>query len=236
MQPEIQILSTKKIGRSSIQGAAENNICIDELNFIKIEEKISDDMRRHILQLSLQNRNVIFTSANAARAVGKIISGKTSWNIFCIEPATKEIVQNSFKNSLIAASGKNAKELLEKITSYKSIKQIIFFCGNQRRELLPSGLKKAGINVEEIVVYKTAEEPHSLSKKYDGILFFSPSGVRSFFLKNTASPDAVFFAIGDTTAKEIKALSKNRIVTTPVPDTEQLIALMIQYFKVLKPA
>src|SRR5258706_9822828 len=41
-------------------------------------------------------------------------------------------------------------------------------------------------------------------KVYDGILFFSPSGVESFFNTNEVNEQTILFAIGNTTATEIK--------------------------------
>ena len=41
------------------------------------------------------------------------------------------------------------------------------------------------LSVDEVIVYKTIETPKVLTKQYDGILFFSPSAVKSFFSKNS---------------------------------------------------
>ena len=58
---------------------------------------------------------------------------------------------------------------------------VTFFCGNQRRDTLPDKVRAAGIKVEELVVYETVELPLKVTDHYDAILFYSPSGVRSFF-------------------------------------------------------
>jgi uroporphyrinogen-III synthase len=234
MQNEIQILSTKKISDSFIRLAAENNICIDSLNFIETEESVSDEMKNHILELSRQNINAIFTSSNAVKAVGKIAGNQTNWKIFCIAPATKKIGENIFQRSSIVATAKDAAELSEKIIQNKSVKQIIFFCGNQRRDLLPQLLKSNGIDVEELIVYNTIEKPQTVLKKYDAILFFSPSAVRSFFSNNNLKTEATVFAIGKTTAAEVKKFSNNTIVISDMPDQEKLINEVIQYFRAIK--
>jgi uroporphyrinogen-III synthase len=116
----------------------------------------------------------------------------------------------------------------------KSVKQIVFFCGNQRRDLLPVQLKKNGIDVEELIVYKTIEKPQTVSKKYDGILFFSPSGVRSFFSKNELKKQTIIFAIGKTTAEEVNIFSKNKTMISEYPDAEKLITSVIKYFSAIK--
>ena len=234
MLNKVEILSTKKISDFFIKDAAEKNICIDEMNFIETKENISAEIRNRIKELSVENINVIFTSSNAVNAVGKIVTPETDWKIFCIEPATKKRVENIFKNSLIVVTAKDAAELSEKIIKDKSVKQIVFFCGNQRRDLLPSQLRKNEIEVEELIVYETIETPQIVSKKYDGILFFSPSAVRSFFVKNKLKEETKIFAIGKTTAEEVKIFSNNTTVISEIPDTEKLIGEVIKYFSAIK--
>ena len=55
--------------------------------------------------------------------------------------------------------------LSKKIIKNSSIKNVIFFCGDKRRDELPENLIKNGINVEEIIVYKTMETPTFIDKK-----------------------------------------------------------------------
>ena len=234
MQNKIEILCTKKISNSFIEFADENNICIDSLNFIETEESVSDEIKYRIIELSHQNINAIFTSSNAVIAVGKIVGHQTNWKIFCIEASTKKAVEDIFIHSSVAGGAKDAEELSQKIIDDKSVKQIVFFCGNQRRDLLPSELNKNGIDVEELIVYNTIEKPQTVSKNYHGILFFSPSAVRSFFSNNNLKTETTVFAIGKTTAAEVKKFSNNTIIISDIPDTEKLINEVIQYFSAIK--
>jgi uroporphyrinogen-III synthase len=234
MQNEIQIFSTKKISDSFIRLAAENNICIHSLNFIETEESVSDEMKNHILELSRQNINAIFTSSNAVKAVGKIVKGQTNWRIFCIEPSTKKKVEDIFINSFIVGTAKDAGALSQKIIADKCAKQVVFFCGNQRRDLLPQLLKSNGIDVEELIVYKSIGKPQTVSKHYDGILFFSPSAVRSFFEKNRLDATTQIFSIGKTTTDEIKMFSNTSIIISESPSIENLIGQVIKYFSAIK--
>jgi len=234
MLNKVQILSTKKISDSFIRSAAEKNIGIDEMSFIETKDSISATIKNRIEELSGQNITAIFTSSNAVTAVGKIVSPQTNWKIFCIEPSTKKNLQNIFTNSLIAGTAKDAEELSQKIIQDKSVKQIVFFCGNQRRDLLPSQLRMNRIHVEELIVYNTIETPQTVAKRYDGILFFSPSAVRSFFEKNKINSETILFAIGKTTAAELKNHSNNTTVISEIPDTQKLIADVIKYFSTIK--
>jgi uroporphyrinogen-III synthase len=234
MQNKVQILSTKKISDSFIKSAAEKNIDIEQISFIETKESISAKIKNRIGEFSLQNITAIFTSSNAVNAVGKIVSPQTNWKIFSIEPATRKKVEEVFIKSTITGAAKDAEKLAQQIIEDKSVKQIVFFCGNQRSDLLPLELKKNGINVEELIVYNTIEKPQAVSKKYDGILFFSPSAVRSFFAKNKIISETTLFAIGKTTAAELKNYSNNTTVISDIPDTQKLIAEVIKYFSTIK--
>ena len=230
MQNNIQILSTKKISNSLVSLAEKNHICIDQLNFIKTEDAVSTETRERILELSKQNVAVIFTSSKAVEAVVKFISAKTSWKIFCIEPVTKRSVESFFENEQISGAATNAEALADKIISDKSVKKVVFFCGNKRRNTLPEKLTNNGIGVEELVVYNTVEKPQLVSKSYDGILFFSPSGVRSFFSINKIKKSTALFAIGNTTAEEIKLFAEAKTIVAEIPDQEEIIYDAIKYF------
>jgi len=234
MQNKIQILSTRKINNSLISVAGKNHICIDEMNFIETEEILSAEIKKRITELSTQKVAVIFTSSKAVNAVGKFIRGKVFWKIFCIEPATKKSVENCFENVQIVGTATNADELADKIIQDNSVKKIVFFCGGQRRNVLPEKLKRNEINVEELVVYETIEKPKFVSKNYDAILFFSPSAVRSFFSSNKIKEETILFAIGKTTAEEVKLSTNAKTIIAEMPDQEKLIGEVIKYFSSIK--
>lgn len=234
MQNKYQILSTKPIGAELVGIAGEHNICIDEISFIKIEEVVSEQLKKRIAELSKQTVAAVFTSANAVNAVRKLLPAKPSWKIFCIGYQTKNAVVDALGKRNIIGTAENGEELGGEIIKHSSTKRVVFFCGNQRREGLPEKLKKNGIELEEIVVYKTIEESNLFSKHYDGILFFSPSGVRSFFSVNKVNESVQIFAIGNTTAKEIKTYSQFPIIIPKHPDKEELVQLMIKHFSTIK--
>jgi uroporphyrinogen-III synthase len=108
--------------------------------------------------------------------------------------------------------------------------EVYFFCGNQRRPELPQALQAAGLTVEEYVVYTTHAVPHKLESDFNGILFFSPSAVRSFFAVNPVSRHTVLFAIGQTTARELGLHCSNKVVTGHQTSKQQLALMAIDYF------
>ena len=137
----------------------------------------------------------------------------------------------NFPKCTIEASAKNASLLAEKIIAKKNIEEIIFFCGDQRMNDLPEKLDSSGIAVNQIVAYKNIQQPKAIDENYDGIMFFSPSAVHSFFSENTIAGDVVLFAIGNTTASIIQTYCVNKIVVSEWPGAENLAALAIQYFE-----
>ena len=226
---KIHILSTKPLGKEIVNIAAQNDIIIDEIPFIKTEEIISKEIKEKIKKLAHQNITVVFTSRNAVEAVRKFISTKPSWRIFCIGNTTESIVASVFGEENIIGTAFDGNKLSEKIIEKKSIKKIVFFCGDQRRYELPANLKKNGIEVEEMVVYETLKTPVTLTNNYDGILFFSPGAVQSFFSVNSINNSTQIFAIGNTTANEIKYFTKQPVIISEVPDKKKLLNLAIEY-------
>ena len=83
--------------------------------------------------------------------------------------------------------------LAEKIIPEINDREVIFFCGNLRRNDLPDALRQKGITVREITVYQTSLTPVTIEKEYDAVLFFSPSAAESFFSKNSLPAKTVLF-------------------------------------------
>jgi uroporphyrinogen-III synthase len=226
---EIQLLSTGPLSQALKSDAANKGISIEEVSFIRTEEIVDEEMQRRIKELSLLDITVVFTSSNAVNMVAKYISPKTTWKIFCIANATKMIVKELFPEGNIIDTAYYGGDLAERIIENSPAK-IIFFCGDQRRDELPEKLRNNGIEVEEITVYKTIEIPEVLSKQYDGILFFSPSAVRSFFSKNEVTGKAQIFAIGSTTAREVKNYTQQFVHITDNPGKGNLVKTAINHF------
>lgn len=225
----VNILSTRPIGKTLIDEAASHNIIIDEISFIDTVEKIDDNTTKKIKELSNKNITAVFTSMNAVTAIGEHVAANVPWKIFCTGNTTKDLLVNIFGEKNIAETADNALELAEKIVAANIVSKVYFFCGDLRRDELPEKLKANDIEVEEIMVYNTVFTSQRISKNYDGILFFSPSAVESFFLKNDAG-NSKFFAIGKTTAESVKAFTDQPVITAASPGKKKLVEEAIRYF------
>lgn len=224
------LLSTRPVGRGVQEKASRHQIHIHEVSFIETEESIDKRKAEIIHELVPHRIAVVFTSMNAVEAVHKQVIGKTNWEIFCIGNKTRKLVNEYFGEKNISGFADNASKLAEVIVGKKNINKVIFFCSDQRRDELPEKLKKNKFEVEEIEVYKTIPKPQKISKQYDGILFFSPSAVKSFFSINKINSTIKLFAIGETTANEIKNFTDQSIFVANKPGKENLVDLAINYF------
>lgn len=225
-----KILSTRPINESLVAEALAKNIEIDTLSFIETTPIDTIETQQEIELAANQIATVVFTSMNAVESVTEMLEGFVpEWNIYCMGYATKELVKNYFGENAIAGTADNASELAEEIIENEDPEEVIFFCGNRRRDELPAKLKKQRIEINEIIVYQTENLQHRISKEYDGILFFSPSAVESFFAVNKLPEHTVVFAIGKTTKETVSRFCKNKIVVSKLPGKDQLVEQAIAY-------
>ena len=159
------------------------------------------------------------------------IKEEVDWKIFCIGGVTKDAVCKHFGDESVIASAKNASLLAKKIIEKGNIKEIVFFCGDQRLDDLPETLRANKINVQEIIAYHNLQTPHDVQEDYDGILFFSPTAVHSFFLMNTIRTNVVLFSIGKTTTATIQSYCSNKVITSEWPGQENLLDKVLEYYR-----
>ena len=228
------ILSTRPMGDVILAKAGAQGVEVDIVSFIETIPNITTSINKEIDTVSSQKIVAIFTSMNAVEAVANCLSGRVpNWDIFCMGNTTRLLVQQHFGQKIIAGNAANAIEMANSIIEYdreRKIQKAVFFCGNLRREELPKMLLENNIPCQEMVVYNTLAMPHKIEKNYDGILFFSPSAVHSFFSSNKVAGQTVLFAIGHTTAAAIQACSNNEIVVGFNPSKTALLEMALQTF------
>ncbi len=223
MNTQTSILSTKTLSDEQRQAFIDNDFDILEQDFIEIEN--------NNFELKNINQNLIFSSQNAVLSLieqqgWEVLKTKNS---FCVGIKTKELLeQNGFKVDVYMDY---ASELAEIITLIYNKESFTFFSGNLRKETLPKALKEAKINFNEIEVYQTKLAPFKISsaEKFDGILFFSPSGVESY-LKDNKIKNETCFCIGETTASTLNKMTKN-IIIAENPTIEDVIESCIKKYQ-----
>lgn len=233
-QNNIPVLCTRPLPQSLVAEAAAAGVQIDQLEFIKTESILSVEVQQEIQLASTEIATVVFTSMNAVDAVTIFLDGhQPQWSIYSIGTATAKLIRDYFGEACMAGTANDAASLAELMVieaEDTSFTEVTFFCGDQRRDELPLILQNNNIEVNEIVVYQTITTPHKISNAYFGILFFSPSAVNSFFSINKVAEKTVLFAIGNTTANELRKFSANKVIISDEPGKENLVAKMIEYF------
>lgn len=228
---KINILSTRPVDKSLLQEARAKNMVLDTLSFIETEAIQTIEIQQEVEQVSIQFATVVFTSMNAVESVTGMLDGHIpNWNIYCIGYRTKELIEKYFGETAIAGTADSAMELAELIIEEDATDEVVFFCGDQRRQELPSKLHEHNINVIEITVYQTIPINHTIEKEYDGVVFFSPSAVDSFFKKNKLPAKTIVFAIGITTEQTIRKYCSNKIIVSRLPGKEKLVEQAMGYF------
>ncbi|MEC5146628.1 uroporphyrinogen-III synthase [Chitinophaga sp. 212800010-3] len=188
----------------------------------------------------------VFTSANALKVLeqhyflpSRFRPGSNELNtcfntdkalICCISGNTLKKAGEVFREATILASAPYGSELAAAIIARGDINTVNFYCGNQRRDELPGLLRAAGITVNEYVIYENAATPQVVADDYDGILFFSPSAVKSYLSANRLHHKTVCFAIGRTTATTLQEHTDNRIIVSTSTSDESMVQTAIFYF------
>jgi uroporphyrinogen-III synthase len=230
-QNNISILTTRPLAHTFMQLASERNVQVDVASFIETKPTIDQDVARQIVKLASTDVAVVFTSMNAAEAVIdclKAIDADPEWTIYTLGGITNTIISSYFTTSEIFSSATTAAQVAETVIENEE-EEVYFFCGNQRRDELPQMLNEKGVKITEVEVYETIETPVVIEREYAGILFFSPSAVKSFFSVNKISPSTVLFAIGTTTGAELKKHSNNKVLIGSQPHKEFLAKQAMEY-------
>lgn len=219
MNSKKKILSTKKL--SGTQKELLNNFIIDDIELIEIAFN-------NFIKLQNPIKTAVFTSKNAVFGIfNQFSSAELQFeNVYCVGDKTAKLLED--KNVKITVKANSAQELADEILLNKDIEEVYFFCGNLRRNELPEILAENNIKVNEVEVYSTNFKPVKIKNTYDGILFFSPSSVKSYLLKNTDT-QSVAFCIGNTTASEAINDFENVFVADE-PTVENVIKSVNQYF------
>ncbi|WP_298246848.1 uroporphyrinogen-III synthase [uncultured Christiangramia sp.] len=211
------VISTKKLALNQKELLLNSGIGFAEYDAIEIEF-LNFDLPEQTIQ------NAIFTSKNSLKAITSKQIDIT--NCFCVGEKTAIMAKEMGYNVLETTA--YAHDLANIIIQNYPDREFQFFCGYSRLDKLPEMLQQQNIALKEIKVYKTALNIQQFRSDYDGILFYSPSGVKSYTSKNTIN--SIAFCIGDTTASEAKRHTTS-IVTPGTPGIENLIAMVAKTFR-----
>jgi uroporphyrinogen-III synthase len=233
LKKSISILSIGEPGEEARKLASERGVEMDVVPFTEMRFLDNEELRQRLEQLSAEQVVGAVTSRNGLKALLQLLPEvECKWKIFCLGNYKEEIENQQFnlKNvELIWVGVSGAAELAEELIR-ANVKKVVFFCGNQRMDILPETLAKAGIDIEELVVYDTVSLSYKVTKSYNGILFYSPSMVAAFFECNELERGCKAFAIGNSTAA---ALKNRGVENVYIPDRPSKLALVGQTIELL---
>ncbi|NYJ26514.1 uroporphyrinogen-III synthase [Allomuricauda sp. ARW1Y1] len=212
------ILSTKMLSLAQKELFLNSGLGLVEYDALKIE--LVD------VRIPLDQVNYIFTSKNAVNAFLEQArhSDASRFAAFCVGEKTKGLLETNGVKVLEMAQ--NALDLARIIIEKYQKKSFLFLCGNKRRDELPETLTKNNVQYKELEVYRTHLNSKAFQRNFDGILFFSPSGIQSYLLENSVG-NSTLFCIGETTASEAKKHS-NKIIVANKPTVENVLVQAIK--------
>ncbi len=194
---KINILSTKELA------ITQTDLFGKEIGF-KMSDFISiryNRLKPKVVKNPIEN--VIITSQNGVDALLQNFSSEelSFKNIYCVGRRTKRLIER--KISKVTHVENSVKELADYLTKQKEVKEVTYFCGNKKRDELEEILLKNEFIIHNVEVYRTLLNTRNFENDFDGIMFYSPSGIESYLIDNpNKKPTA--FCIGQTTANEAK--------------------------------
>ncbi|SCU78304.1 LAMI_0A04170g1_1 [Lachancea mirantina] len=190
---------------------------------------------------------IIITSQRAVECLNESVipqldkcSTETLFNktLYTVGPATQNfLVRSGFKRVHGGASTGNGSALADLLISdlYKSNLdpkscKVLFLVGETRRDIIPKKLNKEGIEVEEIVTYKTEtllDNVIRFKKEFesiDWVAFFSPQGTEGIveYLRSKGNPSVA--SIGPTTETYLQSKGLKPTVVSEKPDATSLLS------------
>lgn len=180
------------------------------------------------LPLSIINRSevAVFTSQNAVKVIADLTYFKEEIkDVYCVGEKTTALLIQLGKKVLFTAS--SSKDLALEILK-REHQSIDFFCGTIRKNELPDILTNNHVTVNEYIVYETIKVSQSINRIFEGVLFFSPSAVQSYLLKNKEN-NSIAFCIGASTGDEATKSFKT-VIKAETTTVESVAESVVKYF------
>ena len=220
-----RILSTKKLPKVLKKKLAAAGIKLVEKNFIQTKSIA--------FETPILNNYLVFTSKKAVKSILKAeIKNVFAIPCLCVGIKTRKFLEK--KGFTVLENTDYADDLIRRIDSKYKKSSFTFFCGTIRKNTIPNYFQQNKIAYNEFIVYETKLKPRRIKKDYQGVLFYSPSGVTSFLEDNTLE-NKTCFCIGTTTAKAVEqnpnVVELKNIIIARQPTVENVIIEVLNYYK-----
>ena len=221
--------------------AKKNNINIDFHKFIKIEGVTASEFRKDKVYIADYSA-IIFTSRNAVDHFFRIakemrVEISDSMKYFCISEATAFYLQKyvPYRKRKIFHGKQTFADLMDIILKKYFDENFLLPCSDIQKVSIAKLLDANKIKYRRAVIYKTFAS--NLSKvdieKYDLLIFFSPSGVKSLFknFPEYSQNSTLIAAFGPTTSKAVKDSGLKLNINAPTKNAPSMTMAIEQYIK-----
>jgi len=171
---------------------------------------------------------LVFTSKNGVQSFINTLPSDHPYRkvpVFCVGDKTSAALETAGFKVMVQTS--NAAELAAVLANKYNNWSFLYIAGNRSREVLPNTLKEASISFTKLVTYDTLLTPKKIESDFNDVLFFSPSGVTSFFENNQLKGTGI--CIGATTAGALKEYTDAYIIAKK-PTVEHVIAEAVKRY------
>lgn len=220
--------------------AEKNGLKIDFRPFIQVEGVPAKEFRQTRIQI-LDHTAVIFTSRTAIDHFFRIaqelrLTVPDSLKYFCISEATAFYLQKYIvyrKRKIFYGNGRFA-DLITVMKKHKDEKFLVPLSDIHKQEI-PNLLEKEGYSYTKAILYRTVSADLSdlADIKYDVLVFFSPSGIKSLYqnfpdFEQNSTRIACF---GPSTAKAVRDAGLRLDIEAPTAQAPSMTMALDQYIK-----
>jgi len=196
-----RVLCLKKLTPPRIKIGIEHGLALDSVEVI---QTVTDFDSLKVKELLKSSNNYIFSSLNSVSALNKVLKGTAMIHkhVYCVGKRTAHFFEGKVKS----ITKVNQVSDLLKIAQESGEKKFSWFHSNLSDLSLVEQFLEYEIELNHTPVYRTEGLEPRINNlaDYDALLFFSPSGVRSFLTNNSIPKDVKVGAIGNVTAEELK--------------------------------
>lgn len=220
--------------------ANKSNLKIDFRPFIQIEGVSAKEFRQTRIQI-LDHSAAIFTSRTAIDHYFRIcqelrLTVPDSMKYFCVSEATAYYLQKYIvyrKRKIFYGDGRFL-DLVNVMKKHKEENYLVPLSDIHKHEI-PEMLKKEGYRFSKAILYRTVSSDLSDLNdiKYDVLVFFSPSGIKSLFqnFPDFEQDSTRIACFGPTTAKAVRDAGLRLDIEAPTAQAPSMTMALEQYIK-----
>lgn len=220
--------------------AKKYKVNIDFHKFIKIEGIKAIDFRKDRIAI-LDHSAVIFTSRHAVDHFFRLAKEMRAeipdtMKYFCVSEAIAFYLQKyvQYRKRKIFYGRQSFAQLMEIIVKHKG-ENFLLPCSDVAEVDLSKILKDNKINHSKAIMYQTVASDLSdvEIEKYDLLVFFSPSGVKSLFsnFPKYKQGESMIGAFGPSTCKAVEEAGLKLSIEAPTPSAPSMTMALEQYIE-----